>query len=78
MRVDPTVGERQIVKLDVLRADRDSRAASGALDRIQQAAAGDENLLPLILDAVKVEATLGEISDAMRAVWGEHREHVVV
>ena len=78
LRVDPAVRDRQIEKLDVLRAARDGGGVNACLDRIQQAAAGDENLLPLILDAVKSEATLGEISDAMRAVWGEHREQVVV
>ena len=78
LRVDPAVRDRQIEKLDVLRVARDAEAVSVGLDRIQQAAAGEEHLLPLILDAVKAEATLGEISDAMRAVWGEHREQVVV
>ena len=50
----------------------------GALDAIQQAAATDENLVPLMLDAVKQSATLGEISDSLRQVWGEYRERIVV
>ncbi len=78
LRVDPAVRDHQIEKLDVLRVARDAGAVSAGLDRIQQAAAGEENLVPLIFDAVKAETTLGEISDAMRAVWGEHREQVVV
>ena len=78
LRVDPTVRDRQIEKLERLRASRDGTIVRDALDRITQAAAGEENLVPLILSAVKDWATLGEISDAMRSVWGEHQEHVVV
>ena len=52
--------------------------AQAALDRVQQAAAGSENLVPVILAAVQSSATLGEISDALRSVWGEYREQVVV
>ena len=49
------------------------------MDALRRAAATpDENLIPLILDAVKSLATLGEISDAMRDVFGEHKEHVVL
>ena len=78
VRVDPTVRERQIEKLERLRAARDETQARTALDRVQQAAAGSENLVPLILAAVQSSATLGEISDALRSVWGEYREQVVV
>jgi len=49
---------------------RDAEAAQGALDRIRAVARGDENLMPPIIDAVRVGATLGEISDALRAEWG--------
>ena len=78
VRVDPTVRERQIEKLERLRAARGETQAQAALDRVQQAAAGSENLVPLILATVQSSATLGEISDALRSVWGEHREQVVV
>ena len=78
MRVDPTVRERQIEKLERLRDGRDQTAVSAALDAIQQAAATDENLVPLMFDAVKQSATLGEISDSLRQVWGEYRERIVV
>ena len=78
VRVDPAVRERQIEKLERLRAARDEAAARAALDRVQQAAAGSENLLPVILAAVQSSATLGEISDALRSVWGEYRERIVV
>ncbi|MXX48211.1 MAG: methylmalonyl-CoA mutase [Chloroflexi bacterium] len=78
VRVDPTVRERQIEKLERLRDGRDQTAVSAALDAIQQAATTDENLVPLMLDAVKQSATLGEISDSLRQVWGEYRERIVV
>ena len=78
VRVDPTVRERQIEKLERLRDGRDASAVSAALDGIQQAADTDENLVPLMLDAVKQSATLGEISDSLRKVWGEYRERIVV
>ncbi|PZC44792.1 MAG: methylmalonyl-CoA mutase, N-terminal domain [Chloroflexi bacterium] len=78
VRVDPSVGQRQSRKLEQLRARRDSAAAGASLDRVQQAASGEENLMPLIMDAVKAEATLGEIANGLRAVWGEHREAVII
>ena len=78
VRVDPSVRERQVEKLERLRDSRDGSAVSGSLDAIQQAASTDENLVPLMLDAVKQSATLGEISDALREVWGEYRERIVV
>ena len=78
VRVDPAVGARQAEKLQRLRDGRDPVAARAAADRIQQAAATDENLMPLIIEAVKAQVTLGEISDGLRAVWGEQREAVVV
>ena len=78
VRVDPAVGVRQSEKLERLRAARDGVAAQAAVDRIQQAAAGAENLMPLIIEAVKAQVTLGEIADSLRTVWGEQREAVVV
>ena len=78
VRVDPAVGARQSEKLERLRAARAAGAARAALDRIQQAAAGDENLMPLIIDAVKGQVTLGEIADSLCTVWGEQRQAVVV
>ena len=78
VRVDPAVGARQSEKLERFRAARDGDAAQAAVDRIQQAAAGTENLMPLIIEAVKAQVTLGEIADSLRTVWGEQREAVVV
>jgi methylmalonyl-CoA mutase N-terminal domain/subunit len=79
LRVDETVGRMQSERLKQLRAERDNSAATRAVDALRNAAKlPDENLIPLILDAVKAYATLGEISDAMRDVFGEHKEHVVL
>ncbi|KFE60166.1 acyl-CoA mutase large subunit family protein [Hyalangium minutum] len=79
LRVDETVERTQTERLKKLRAERDNAAATRTVDALRKAAATpDENLMPLILDAVKAYATLGEISDAMRDVFGEHQEHVVL
>ena len=78
VRVDPTVRARQMEKLERLHSGRDEEAARVALDRVQQAASGSENLVPLILTAVQASATLGEVSDALRSVWGEYRERIVI
>ena len=73
LRVDPEVGRRQAAKLAALRERRDNQAVTAALDALGTAARGSENLMPRILAAVEVYATLGEISDALRAVFGEQR-----
>ena len=78
MKVDPAHEERQVARLKAFRARRDGAAAKAALDEVRRAAKGKDNLMPPILAAVKAEATLGEISDAMREVFGEYRETVVL
>ena len=72
--VDQSVRERLVERLRAARARRDPGAAAGALAEVRRAAAGDENLMPPIVAAVKARATIGEISDALRAVFGEHDE----
>ena len=74
MRVDPTVGNRQVAKLVDLRQRRDNARVQQALAALERGAAGTENLLPLIVSAVEAYATLGEISDTMRRVFGEQHE----
>jgi methylmalonyl-CoA mutase, N-terminal domain len=75
LSVDPSVRQRQCERLRSLRASRDNERCRQQIERLQ-AAAGNEhdNLLPLIVDAVEAHCTLGEISDAFRAVWGEARD----
>jgi methylmalonyl-CoA mutase N-terminal domain/subunit len=78
MRVDPALEEQQVARLRAFRAKRGAGAVKQALDAVRAAARGKENLMPLILAAVKAEATLGEVSDALRDVFGEYRETVVL
>jgi methylmalonyl-CoA mutase N-terminal domain/subunit len=78
LRVDPRTEERQAKRLASLRAGRDQRAAREALAAVGRAARGTANVLPAMLEAVEARCTLGEISDALREVFGEHRENVVV
>jgi len=78
LRVDPAIGQRQVERLQALRADRDNAAVDAAIATLEAGAAGTENLVPLIVAAVETRATLGEISHALRRSWGEYREIVVV
>jgi methylmalonyl-CoA mutase N-terminal domain/subunit len=73
LRVDARLETEQIARVQAVRARRDAAAATAALNRLGAAARGDENLLPRIVDAVKALCTVGEIADALRAVFGEHR-----
>lgn len=77
LRVDPAVGERQVAKLAALRARRDNAATAAALAALKSAALGSDNLMPPILAAVKTYATLGEICDVLRSVFGEYRPSVM-
>ena len=74
LHVDPELGRRQAAKLAALRQRRDNLQVQQALTALEQAAAGSENLMPRIIAAVEAYATLGEISDAMRHVFGEQHE----
>ncbi|MDY6776319.1 MAG: methylmalonyl-CoA mutase family protein [Halobacteria archaeon] len=71
--VDEKQQERQIQKVEELRDDRDDDAVDEALEELKDAAEGDDNLMPYIIDAVKAYATVGEIADALRDVFGEYR-----
>ncbi len=73
LRVDPAVEERQKERLRALRKGRDGTRAAELLGRLETAAKGGENLMPLILTGVENDLTLGEICGALRAVWGEYR-----
>ncbi len=73
LRVDPALEEEQVARLRAFRASRDSAASSRAVSELQRAAEGSENLVPRIVAAVKARATLGEIANAMRQVFGEHK-----
>ncbi len=78
LRVDAEIERTQIARLNALRAKRDSARAQSALAELQRRAATTENLLPAILAAVEAHATIGEISDALRRVFGEYQESVII
>lgn len=79
LRVDASVGELQKKKLADLRAKRDNAAVTAALAKLEAACADDNvNLMPIILEAVKTYATLGEICGVMRKVFGEYQAHATL
>jgi methylmalonyl-CoA mutase N-terminal domain/subunit len=78
LRVDPAIEKTQVERLQALRARRDANAVEAGLVRLEQSARGSENVLPRILDCVEAYATVGEISNRLRTVWGEYREAVTV
>ena len=73
-RLDPAIERTQIERLRQIRAGRNGKTTEEHLERLEQAARGQENLMPLILAAAADYATLGEISDRLRSVFGEYRE----
>jgi methylmalonyl-CoA mutase, N-terminal domain len=76
--IDETASEKQLARLEQLRKTRDSGAVQRALDGLRTAARGAENLMGPILDAVRAYATIGEMCDALRDVWGEYEEVPVI
>jgi methylmalonyl-CoA mutase N-terminal domain/subunit len=72
--MDPQGYERQCARLEALRQERDNEAVGSALNALRQAAKGTENMMPHILDAVRAYATLGEITDVLREVFGAFQE----
>jgi methylmalonyl-CoA mutase N-terminal domain/subunit len=78
LRIDPVIEVNQKARLTALRERRDNAAVAAALARVEQAARGTDNLMPPILDAVRAYATIGEISDAMRKVFGLYQENVLL
>ena len=77
-RIDPSLEPRQVERVRVLRSRRNQIAWKAALDRVQESARSRENLMPHIVAAVEAHATVGEISDVLRKVFGEYREAVVI
>jgi methylmalonyl-CoA mutase N-terminal domain/subunit len=74
LQIDETAGRRQEEKLSALRRRRESNRVQQSLDALKRAAEGAENTMPYLLDAVRAYATLGEICDALRAVYGTYQE----
>jgi methylmalonyl-CoA mutase N-terminal domain/subunit len=78
LRIDAEIERSQVARLNALRAKRDSARAQSALAALQRRAASTENILPAILAAVESYATVGEISNVLRRVFGEYRESIVI
>jgi len=79
--VDPRIEAEQVERLRAMRArrEREGKAAhASALEKVERAARGGDNVLPCILEAVKAYATVGEIAGVLRGVWGEHVETLVI
>ena len=77
-KIDPALEPKQIERVRALRARRNAQPCTAALQAVEDAARTGENLMPKIIAAVEAFATVGEISDAMRRVFGEYKETVVI
>lgn len=74
LTADLSVGERQIARLEKMKAARDNEAVKAALEKLREAAKGTENLMPYLINAVKTYATLGEICGVLREEFGEYKQ----
>jgi methylmalonyl-CoA mutase N-terminal domain/subunit len=78
LRVDPKIENEQVARLRAVREKRDATRAENAVKDLQETAQGDGNMLPKILECVESYVTVGEISHALRKVWGEYQEAVTI
>jgi len=78
MRIDPAVERNQVKRLQALRARRNTKQVQTSLARLETAARSSDNVMPLLIEAVEAYATLGEIADTFRHVFGEHQENIVL
>jgi methylmalonyl-CoA mutase N-terminal domain/subunit len=77
-RIDPRLEEEQRARVQKVRTRRDPAKWAQALEKIEQAARGRDNLMPFIVEGVKASCTVGEIASVLRRVWGEHTETLVL
>jgi methylmalonyl-CoA mutase N-terminal domain/subunit len=78
LKVDSSVESKQIKNLNAVKAHRDALLVQKSLAKIKAAAATEENLMPLIYEAVKAYASVGEIMGTLRGVWGEYHDPGIV
>ena len=71
---DPDVRKRQLARLEQLKQERDDDEVAARLERLRNAAEGDNNLMPLLIECARADVTLGEMVDTLRGVFGEFRE----
>ena len=74
LKIDERVTQEQLDRLRQVKSERDPEAVRSALAKVEAACRGTENLMPPVLEAVKAYASLGEICDVFRKVWGQYRE----
>ena len=78
LHIDEALERKQVERVRALRAKRDQAKWAAVVKRVEETAKGTSNLMPVIVEAVEANATVGEISDAMRHVYGEYHETVVI
>lgn len=78
LKIDEKVQQEQMAYLSKVKSERDNEAVKEKLATLKKAAEGTDNLMPYILDAVRVYTSIGEICNTMRDVFGEYKEHVVI
>ncbi len=78
LSVNPALQALQVRRLSILKSGRDSAAVKTTLEKLKNTAAGSDNIMPAMIEAVKSYATIGEISDTLRSVFGEYRETIVI
>jgi len=78
LRIDPKVEKEQVSRLQKLRRERDNGKVEKVLEKLHYMAEKDENLMPIIINAVRAYATLGEICGVLRKVYGEHKELIII
>lgn len=76
LKVDPHLEDIQVEKLGKIKKDRDNSKVEEKLERLREAAEGSDNIVPLVIDAVEEYATVGEICDCLRNLWGEYHERL--
>ncbi len=77
-RIDPKVEQQQVANLQKLKRERNNKKAKETLEKLHYAAQKDENLMPTIIEAIKSYATIGEITEVLRQVYGEYKELIVI
>jgi methylmalonyl-CoA mutase N-terminal domain/subunit len=78
LQIDEEAAHRQLRRTERLRRERDSDQVKRSLSALREAAAGTANTMPALLDAVRAYATIGEMCDALRDVWGEYQEQAII
>jgi len=78
LAIGEEIERKQLAKLKVLKQSRDNQKVSEVLNRVRDVASGSENIMPVLIEAVKTYATVGEISDTLRDVFGEYREPNII